>query len=177
MYSCSCWTPASGKTTLTKELSNKLGLPFFDIDEGWRERWGLRNKPSMSVCYAYNHNRARPYLDRECPTIIVATYSWTGYHDMLRTFAQETESPVRVFLLRSPVDVIRDRVALRQDDPTDLSDVRTPDRAEELYNRYQPIISDKDKNANLLVIEIDSTQPPEKNVGIIIDSLHNLRKN
>ncbi len=167
-----------GKTTLANVLAPRLSAPILDIDEGWRERWGsLENRPAMPEVYDHNHDRARPFLAVGRPAILVATYSWEGYHKKLKEFTEKVGTPLRVFLLTIPTDKVEKeterRLKLRQADPNNLSDVTTNERVQELYARYQPITSD----TGIWVMELDSTAPPEENVEKIVASLADLRKN
>ena len=164
----------SGKTTLANSLSKALAVPILDIDEGWRNKWGsLENRPPMPEVYAYNHQRALPYLAENKPVIIVATYSQPAYHEMLDNFARESQSPLRVFHnLPTDIEETKRRLEKRLSDPNDLSDVRTLNQVLEIQSHYHPISN----HPNIWVMEIDGTRLQEENVAKIITSLSDRRK-
>lgn len=162
--------PLSGKTTLAEALLDQINVVYLDIDEGWREEWGLKDKPPMIECYEHNHQRAEPHLSEGRPVMLGATYSWTGYHKILKELAERTESPLRVFLLRAPVEEIIKRVKIRQAEGG-LSDVTTVERAVELHGLYESI----NKDPEVWVMEIDSSQPVKDIVAIVMESLADLK--
>lgn len=164
----------SGKTTLAEALASKTNMVYLDIDEARIEIYGDQLSPPMGACYERNHDHAKPYLLEGKPVILGATYSWTGYHEMLKKLAEETQTPLRVILLKTSLEEIIDRVKMRQEH-RDLSDVTTAEKAIDLYQRYQPISNDPE----VRVIEIDSSssQPVEDNVNEVIAALVDLRAN
>lgn len=170
--------PLSGKTTLADIVSRSIEAPILDIDEYWRTTYGsIENRPKMIEVYKGNQARATELLAQDKPALIVATYSWTGYHEVLKEFSTEKDSPLRVFFLTIPGDdELRRRLAIRQNDPANISDVVTVEKVFELRDRYQAISNDPNY-PNLQVVQIDSTKSVEENAGIIINSLADLRKN
>ncbi len=173
----------SGKTTLAEALSIELGgVDIKDIDDGWRKRWGtLENRPKMPAVYEHNQNRTRLYHKRDQPVIMVATYSWSTYHELLRNFASEAQTPLRVFVLGIPDEKketeFTARLEKRRNDPHNLSDITTPERVRELWSSYMPMPEYNDPNdPSIKVINIDSTQDPIENAQFIANFLSDLRK-
>lgn len=169
----------SGKTRLSDELAQHLDISLLDIDQGWRERWGtLENRPPMPEVYAHNHDRARPILAEGKPVVLVATYSWPTYHEMLEQLAKETNSPLRVFILGIPEDKadeeIKRRLAMRLGDPNNISDIVSEEKVWESRNKYRVMQQPDDPTMKVTVI--DSTIDPTENVKFILSSLSDLRK-
>lgn len=165
--------PLVGKTTLGQALAKRSNFVYLDIDEArWEifkrtERLPLQvERQAMRVSYEHNHNRAKKFLFQDKPVMLGATYSWEGYHQILKDLAKNADVPLRVFLLEASDEEIIRRVQARQFEGND-STVVTSEVALDLKTRYSVI-----EGVNL--IKINSDLPVKENVERVLQTLSDL---
>ncbi len=167
--------PLMAKSTLGKALAEQTNAVYLDVDEARWEIFPRTNKrgtdeeerTAMRESYQYNHLRAHHYLSENIPVILGATYSWEGYHEMLKELTQVTGAPLRVFLLDIADEELVRRVEKRQAEG-DLSVVQSPEVALKLKGRYQPI-------EGVWRMDLDGNAPVEENAQRVINALSDLR--
>lgn len=164
-----------GKTTLGRSIQQASNAVFLDVDRARRELYGttqrlsgMQEAQAMLASYQANHQRARDAIAQGFPVIIAATYSRQLYHDMLKELAQQTDVPLRVFQLETPLTKIGERIAARNTDPHNQSNVVSPEDFFEIYRRYNPM-------NGIPIQRIDTTKPIEENVREIVESLADLQ--
>ena len=118
--------PFTGKTALGRELASMSNFLFLDVDDARLEIFHKTpmlspdfERERMLLAYQRNHAKASAYVLGNQPVIIGTTYSRDYYHDMLR----ELPTPLRVFLLGAPDDVIQQRIEDRS--PNSSSNITT----------------------------------------------------
>lgn len=165
--------PLSGKTTLGEKLAELSNFTYLDVDKARRGIFNevavyseLGEQFTMLNAYQRNHEVARDLLAEGQPVILGAIYSREIYHEMIRSLAQKTNAPLRVFLLNAPDEKIEQRLNKRPvDNPSNL---RSIEHYRGVKIRYKPITE-----AN--IEHIDTSLPLEQNVEQVFSSLVDLQ--
>lgn len=170
----------SGKTTLAEKLALVVDTPILDIDANWRNEWRtVENRGRMSVdIYQSNHVRALDILKEKKPALLVAAYSWPTYHNEVIKFAEEQGCQLKVFQLSTPDEnEARKRLALRLEDPNNISDMVDIDKIIGGYKTYRGFEESYSNHPNVKVVHLDSHMKPEENLEIALASLRDSGNN
>lgn len=170
--------PLSGKSTIGKELANRTNIVFLDSDLARKEitqkestyvYQGTFEQYIMRMTYTRNHEKARDELLSGNPVAVASTYSWEGYHNMVKWLAEYTKMPMRFFLLDPNLE--KDEIDKRIDERIKkgaLSNMRSYEHFLTVKNRYQVI-------EGVDLTRIDTTKPLEESVAQILKELEPFR--
>lgn len=169
--------PLSGKSAIGNELARRTNIVFLDSDLARKEVFGdsTRILPgdfetfAMRTTYTRNHEKARDVLKEGKPVAVAATYSWDGYHEMIKWLAEYTGAPMKFFLLDPNLDRegLEARIRMRIEKGS-LSNMRSYEYFLGIKQRYQVI-------QGVDLTRIDTTKPFADSVNEIIQALEQLR--
>jgi 8-oxo-dGTP pyrophosphatase MutT (NUDIX family) len=171
--------PSAGKTTLGDALVRETNIKFLDVDRvtGYLTEGSLKGVPIESLQpwqrihvtqsgYIAGNEMARDYLaKRDDPVALAATYSFYGYHHMLKDMAKTADVPIVMLQLEPPrtdeeiAEVLRKRQA--EGNPSHLT---TAEMVRQVEARFQHIQGVPVRNINRQV-------PLEKRVTQAIDAI------
>jgi len=101
--------PASGKSTIGKELSAKLGLPLLDVDQWMEEHEGMPLRDIIRTKGAeYTLNLETSCIrDQDLHETIVSTPGSIIYNDVLDALEEQTH----IIWLNAPLSLLQERLA------------------------------------------------------------------
>ncbi len=137
--------PRTGKSTLANELARRTNLVPLDVDLARYSDSPPRNpeprgsekeeRTAMALAYQRNHQRAQELLQNDHPVVLNATYSRGVYHKQLKELSDKTGCRIVFFLLETPDDVIRTRLASGLQ--SGVSNVTTFEQYDAIRDRYE----------------------------------------
>ncbi|MDL1970417.1 MAG: AAA family ATPase [Candidatus Desulfofervidaceae bacterium] len=171
----------SGKSTVARHLAARLGAVVIRSDAVRKHILGLKPDEHLYVpfgqgiyapevtkqVYANILNLAKEALNAGFPVILDASFNKEVYRQGVRDLAQALNCPYYFLHLQCDEDILKQRLAKRQEESQDISDGHLG-LLSSFKQTFEPL---KDENQ----IVLDTTQPVEKVVQEAADFLSALR--
>jgi aminoglycoside phosphotransferase family enzyme/predicted kinase len=171
-----CGMPASGKSTIAKELANILGVKVFRSDVIRKELFGVQphqqidvpfeegiySRGASSLTYGKLLLLAQEEIERGYSVILDATYG-SGHHrsEVLR-LAKDMDTNLMFVHCICPEAVIKERL-IRREATSSVSDARLR-HFEEFKARFEPLNEVRDE----MHIRVDTERPLEESMEHIL---------
>ncbi len=171
-----CGMPASGKSTIAKELAKTLGVKVFRSDVIRKELFGLQPYEQMDVPFEkgiYSQRAssltygkllllAQEEIEKGYSVILDATYSsWHQRSEVLRV-AKDLDTNLMFVECICPEAVLKDRL-IRREATSSVSDARLR-HFEEIKARFEPLNEVRDE----MHIGVDTEKPLEESMEHIL---------
>jgi len=167
--------PATGKTTLGREMVSHTNAFFIDIDDVRKkcypqtagQKLSLQEEATqMKTSYYQMFQEARALLSKRQAVVLAATFSSPISHQEAEELAQDLKVPLIVFLLEAPSAVLLERTENRKTITESDSNVMDSSHLYEVANRFHPM-----RAGNLTVL--DTTCSIDEKVKQILVVLEN----
>lgn len=166
-----CGLPLSGKSTLARELSSRLGLPFIDIDEVRHELFQNPQeemdpeqvKFQMAISYKVLFLLTEWLIKLGHAVVITATFSREWYHQEIIGVSKRNKVPIKAIYCHAPDEAICERLEQREKRKDSFSGCRTWEHYQGDKERY--------KFLPLPLLKIDSSKTAVENLSEIFKFL------
>ena len=171
-----CGMPASGKSTIAKELAKTLGVKVLRSDVIRKELFGLQpykqtdvpfeegmySKGASALTYGRLLLLAQEEIDKGCSVILDATYSSLHQRTEVLRLAKDMDANLMFVECVCPEPVVKERL-MRRDATSSVSDARLH-HFEQIKARFEPLNEVSDE----MHITVDTERPLEESMGQIL---------
>lgn len=171
-----CGMPASGKTTIAKELAKTLGVKVFRSDVIRKELFGLQpyerrdvlfekgiySKGASSLTYGKLLLLAQEEIEKGCSVILDATYSSRHQRSEVLRLAKDMDTNLMFVECTCSEAVLKKRL-IRREATSSVSDARLR-HFEQIKARFEPLNEVRDE----MHIGVDTERPLEQSMEHIL---------
>lgn len=166
--------PLTGKSTLSKLLGEKTGIPVIDVDEVRQNLFKdclvdsetnlEEDERQMAVSWNFLFALIEDRLKKGNPVIIAGTFSRQKYHQQITAVIEKHDVPLKVIFCHAPERVIGERIELRKNDKNNASCLKSIEGYNRTRLRYQKISVQN-------ILDVDTSRPVEQCLEQIITFL------
>jgi hypothetical protein len=171
-----CGMPASGKSTIAKELAKTLSVKVFRSDAIRKELFGLQpyekmdipfeegiySKGASSLTYGKLLLIAQEEIEKGCSVILDATYSSSHQRSEVLRLAKDMDTNLMFVECICSEAILKDRL-IRREATSSVSDARLR-HFEEIKARFEPLNEVRDE----MHISVDTEKPLEESMEHIL---------
>jgi len=171
-----CGMPASGKSTIAKELAKTLGVKIFRSDVIRKELFGLEpseqvgvlfeegiySKAASSLTYGKLLLLAQEEIERGYSVILDATYSGRHQRSEVLRLAKDMDANLMFVECICPEDLLKERL-MRREATSSVSDARLR-HFEQFKARFEPLDEIRDE----MHLRVDTQRPLEESLQYIL---------